>query len=68
MEATAEQRQQQRWIVAKYMTHVPDNMNINEGYNFMTLLYKIGTILLSEYFAALDAADENGYNVNGYKV
>jgi hypothetical protein len=58
-EVQADADAEQRRTAAKCMPYVPDNMNIKEGYNFMTILYKIG--ILSDYLSALDAtADNNG--------
>ena len=56
---------EQRRIVAKCMHHVPDNMNIKEGYNLMSMLYEFGT--LANYLGDLDNNDgmiDNGYMID----
>jgi hypothetical protein len=58
VDADADADAEQRRIVAKCMHHVPDNMNIKEGYNLMNMLYDFG--ILSNYLADLD--NNNGIN------
>ena len=55
---------QQRRTVAKCMHHVPDNMNIKEGYNLMIMLYEFET--LANYLGDLDNND--GMIDNGYMI
>ena len=55
---------QRRRTVAKCMHHVPDNMNIKEGYNLMSMLYEFET--LANYLG--DLANNDGIIDNGYML
>jgi len=52
---------EQRRIVAKCMHHVPDNMNIKEGYNLLILLYKARILSATWY-----DEDENTIDFDKY--
>ena len=65
-EIEADTDTEQRRTVARCMHHVPDNMNIKEGYYLMNMMYTFGT--LSDYLADLDtfaANMRNGLIPNG---
>jgi hypothetical protein len=67
MESESEQqRQRQRRMVAEHMPHVPDYMNIKEGYYMMHMLYQMGT--LDANVNAINDADDDGLNEYGRKV
>ncbi|OEU10376.1 hypothetical protein FRACYDRAFT_247410 [Fragilariopsis cylindrus CCMP1102] len=55
---------EQRRIVAQCMPHVPDNMNIKEGYILMNMLYQVG--ILSDYLADLDNIDYENVEFKDY--